>query len=146
MYRIRRALDTPLRVFLAKALIMPIIDMYSVIYASAARANIHRLDTAYNDLMRSVCGARRSEHIRITDLYQITALEALSVRRDRALAQLMINIVSGKTVSVMWRWCVHQAHQYNTRTQNYIVPKHRTNVGAHRVCIRGLKLLNTRNS
>ena len=59
------------RLYLVKALILPIINLYDFIYSSAASSCLRRLDVAYNDLMRVILGIRRSVHMRIDDLHKL---------------------------------------------------------------------------
>jgi hypothetical protein len=70
--------DRNFRLDIVKALILPVINLYDFIYASASPSNLRRLDVAYNDLMRAVLGMRRSIHCRIEELHKLTTLQKLA--------------------------------------------------------------------
>jgi hypothetical protein len=75
--RLRCTFSPALRAHLSKVFIIPIIDLCSIIYASANVCSLRRLDVAYNDLMRTIAGTRRSDHISVYSLYRMSSLEPL---------------------------------------------------------------------
>jgi hypothetical protein len=141
LFRLKCALSISLKIFLAKTLILPIIDLHSFVYGTATSADLHRLDVAYNDLIRCILGKRRSERIHVSDLYRLTNMEALEQRRNVALKRFMSKVVNEQIYSKM-RLCCVKHNSYATRSNTYVIPRCSTNIGSHRVCVRGLKLLN----
>jgi hypothetical protein len=142
LWRLAHLFDFHTRQYLVKALILPIINLYDFIYASASVACLHRLDVAYNDLMRAVLGIRRSVHFHIIDLHRLTKLDKLSDRRRQSLYKFMDGVVQEKLYSRLRMDCVRRITLHDTRFQGYIVPRFSTNIGQQRVVVRGLKLLN----
>jgi hypothetical protein len=141
--RLRCAFDPVLRAYLAKTLILPVIDLYDFIYCSTWSVNLHHLDVAYNNLMRTITGVRRSEHVAITDLCRRCGFELLQVRRDRALTTFMRKVVSGNVCSTLNLQCVRGNSLHDTRSRDrYVIPKSTTSVGSRRILVRGLKMLN----
>jgi hypothetical protein len=141
--RLKGVFDLSLRIYLTKTLIMPVIDLYDFIYCTGTKSDLRHLDVAYNDLMRTILGIRRSEHMHVTDLYKLTTLNALEERRNLSLARFMASVVNGRLFSTIRSDCIQRLSAYATRSQNtFVIPKIRTNVGSSRICVRGLKLLN----
>ena len=144
--RLKGVFNLSLRIYLTKVLILPVIDLYDFIYCSGTSSDLHRLNVAYNDLMRSVLGIRRSEHMPISDLYKLTTLNALVDRRNCSLLRFMTKVVNDRIFCMFRSDCVRCSTPYATRSQNvFVVPKFSTNVGFNRICVRGLKLLNKSN-
>jgi hypothetical protein len=82
-----------MRLYLVKALVLPVINLYDFIYASASLSCLRRLDVAYNDLMRAILGIRRSVHMRIEDMHTVTGLDRLSDPRQKSLLKFMLNVI-----------------------------------------------------
>jgi hypothetical protein len=141
--RFAHMFDRSMRVYLCKALLFPIINLYDIIYGVASAKCLARLNSAYNSLMRTVAGIHRSQHVRITDLYSMTTFDSLTKRRQTSLYNFMSNVRTGNQYSVLRNSFVKLSHNYATRAfDNYAVPSSRREVGQKRVCVRGLKLLN----
>ena len=146
LFRLRCAFSPTLRAYLAKVFILPIIDLYSIIYAPASMSNLHRLDVVYNDLMRTLAGTRRSDHISINSLYQMSSLEPLRQRRDRLLLTFIHKVLNSDVYSMLGSQCIPCPRMYDTRSQNqYLIPWYNTNFGSHRILVRGLRLFNRVN-
>jgi hypothetical protein len=145
--RLRCAFDPTLRAYLAKVFILPIIDLYSVIYASSTASCLRRLDVVYNDLMRTITGVHRSDRINIDRLYQMSSLEPLCERRDRLLLSFMLKLSNRDVHSMLQAQCVPFSKTHDTRSRNqYVVPRYSTNFGFNRILVRGLRLLNRTSS
>ena len=140
--RLAHIFDRHTRLHLVKALIFPVINLYDFIYASASASCLHRLDVAYNDLMRVILGVRRSVHFRIADLHKLTAFDKLSDRRQKSLYKFMHDVVDERIQSQLRLHCTKTARVHSTRSQGYIIPRFKTNVGRQGIVIRGLRLLN----
>jgi hypothetical protein len=95
-----------MRLYLVKALILPIINLHDFSYASASSSHLHRLDVVYNDLMRVVLGVRRSAHFHIADLHKLTNLDKLSDRRQLSLYKFMEGVVQETIRSELRLCCV----------------------------------------
>jgi hypothetical protein len=145
--RLRCSSNPNLRAYLAKVFILPVIDLYDFIYCTASSGNLQRLNVAYNDLMRTIIGASRSEHISIVDLCRRSTLDLLSARSDRALLTFMNKVVSGDACSMLRSQCIPRRNVHGTRSRNiYAIPKFYTNVGSHRILVRCLKMLSHTNN
>ena len=141
--RIPFLFDTNTRIYLAKTLVLLIINMYDFIYGSSATRTLRYLDTAYNDLMRSILGFRRSQHVRIIDMYNMISFDPLAERRNKSLLKFMKNVESGQLYSSISMLFVKPTHRYATRVHDYyVIPNCKTNLGKRRVSVRGLALLN----
>jgi hypothetical protein len=139
------SLTATLRAYLCKTLIFPIIALYDIVYGMACTRSLRLLDTAYNDLMRSVLGLRRSQHFRISDMHKLTSFEPLNTRRTKALFKFMSDVIAARTFSKINRLLINSNHSHDTRMSNqYLIPVSRTSLGDQRVSVRGLKLLNLR--
>jgi hypothetical protein len=79
LVRFTHLFDRYMRQYLVKALILPVINLYSFIYASANSACLRRLDVAYNDLMRAILGVRRSVHFTVASLHSATNMYGQTV-------------------------------------------------------------------
>ena len=144
--RLSHLLDRYTREYLVKVLILPVINLYDFIYAAASFSCLHRLDVAYNDLMRAVVGIRRSVHFRIADLHRLTNLDKLSDRRQQSLHKFMLDVVEERTYSMIRLCCTKGGRSYSMRSQSYIIPRFSTNVGRQRIAVRGVKVLNQQSS
>jgi hypothetical protein len=142
LIRLAYLFDRYTRQYLVKSLTLPIINLYDFIYASATSSCLHRLDVAYNDLMRVILGVRRSAHIRVDDLHKLTLLDKLCYRRQLSLQKFMQSVVDEKIHSGLRLFCVKHIRSYSTRLQGYIIPRFNTEVGRQRILVRSLKLLN----
>ena len=131
-----------MRHYLAKTLILPIIDLYDFIYGTAMCMSLHHLNVAYNDLMRSVVGVRRTTHMRISELRELTGFDELAVRRNNSLLKFITGVVNQTVFSHIHLQCIHLQHGYSMRSRRYVVPRFSSNVGKLRISVRGLKLLN----
>jgi hypothetical protein len=139
--------DLTTRIYLAKTFIFPIINLYDVIYGAAPAKTIHHLDIAYNDLMRSTLGLKRSQHVRLADMYALTSFEPLRVRRNNSLLNFVENVESSRIFSMTRTLFVKARHDYDTRSRNqYVIPVSRTATGQQRIVVRGLKLLNAQRN
>jgi hypothetical protein len=134
--------DRHTRQYLAKALVLPVINMYDFIYAAATSSALHRLDVRYNDLKRVILGIRRSVHFCIADLHKLTGLDKLSDRRRKSLLKFMQDVTEEKLYSRLCLSCHKTVCTYQTRFHGYMIPRFKTNVGRQRIAVRGLKLLN----
>ena len=144
--RLAHLFDRHMREYLVKALVVPIINLYDFIYAAASSSSLHRLDVAYNDLMRIIVGVRRSTHLRIADLHKLTNLDKLSERRQKSLLKFMHNVVEERVYSKLRLYVVKSDRTYSLRSQGYTVPRYNTNVGLQRIAVRGLSVLNQQSS
>jgi hypothetical protein len=135
--------DTPTRIYVTKALVFPIINLYDFIYSVASSLHLRRLDTAYNDLMRVILGVRKSQHVRLTDMYRLTSFDELSIRRQQSHLKFMMN-VKNETVFSRLRMCfITACHSYPTRSRELYKIQHcNTKFGQDRISVRGLQLLN----
>jgi hypothetical protein len=141
--KLRGALTVSIRIYLTKVLILPIINLYNFIYCTGYATDLHHLDVAYNDLMRTILGYRRSEHIPISRLHTLTSLKSLVEYRNYSLLSFIAKIANNDVFSMMWSDCIRVRSTYAFRTQNrFVIPKYHTSFGMRRVCVRGLKLLN----
>ena len=140
--RLSHLFDFRTRQYLVKALVFPIINLYDFIYAAAAPACLQRLDVAYNDLMRVILSVRRSQHVSVVNLHNLTTFDKLSERRQRSLHKFMIDVVEERIYARLRLQCIKRPQMYSTRMHNYIVPRYNTNVGRQRIVVRGLRLLN----
>jgi hypothetical protein len=143
--RLRFAFSREIRLHLTKTLIMPVIDLYDFIYGVADNSNLHHLEVAFNDLMRSIVGVRRSARMRISDLLHLTGFDDLRVRRERSLRKFITNVITEVQYSNIRSECISNKnrHDYFFRNDCYIVPKYVTKFGRRRICVRGLQLLNS---
>jgi hypothetical protein len=114
---------------LVKALILPVVNLYDLIYAPASGTCLHRPGVAYNDLMRALLGIRRAVHFHITELHRLTKLDKLSGRRQQSLHKFMDYVVQEKLYSRLRTDCVRRLTSDDTRFQGYIVPRFSTNIG-----------------
>lgn len=143
LFRLRYLFDVPMRIYLAKTFVFPIINLYDFIYGAANGKQLRHLNTAYNDLMRSVLGVRKSYHLRVLDMYELTGFEPLTVRRQKSLLKFMNDVNSEKVFSKLRSCFISSRHSYSTRHYHcYQIPKCNTQVGCHSISVRGLKLLN----
>jgi hypothetical protein len=138
-------LNEGIRLQVVKALVMPIIDLYDFIYAAASVTALHKLDVAYNDVMRGILGIRRSEHFRILELHKLTKLDKLADRRQYSLLKFMINVTEEHLHSRIRSSCYRSNHSYSTRCHNYIIPRFKSRIARLRVTVRGLKAMNERS-
>ena len=135
--------DTNMRIYLAKTFVLPIINMYDFIYGAASSQTLRHLDIAYNDLMRSVLGFRRMQHVRVADMYDMASFDPLLERRNTSLLKFMKHVESGQLYSTIRLLLVKASHHYATRAHDhYVIPISNSNVGQRRVSVRGLTLLN----
>jgi hypothetical protein len=135
--------DTSLRIYLAKVLVFPVINLYDFIYGTAPSKYLRLLDTSYNDLIRSILGLRRSQHYKITDMYAMTSFDSLDVRRWSSLLKFMLDVKSDRQYSKLRTCFVKASHTHETRAhENYVIPRCRTLTGRQRISVRGLSLLN----
>jgi hypothetical protein len=109
-----------MRVYLATTLAIPIIDLYDFIYGTAGITRLRHLDVAYNDLMRSVVGVRRSARMHIVDLCAQTGFNEVSVRRDRSQLILMTNVTNETTYSHIRQHCVKSRREHSLRVNRCI--------------------------
>ena len=143
LWKFNGAFDAKLRNHLAKTLILPVISLYDFIYSTANIRDLHYLDVAYNDLMRSVLGFRRSAHVPIKELHSLTSFSTLEDNRNHSLVSFITKIVNDRMFSTFRSDCVRRIPTYDTRSNaKFVVPKYYTSVGARRICVRGLKLFN----
>ena len=142
LYRLGYIFDRNYRLDIVKALILPIINLYDFIYASASSSSLHRLNVAYNDLMRAILGIKRSVHFRVEELHNLTTLQKLADRRRQSLLKFMLNVVQDTIHSQLRLCCTRRKCLYSTRSRGYIIPRFNTEVGRQRIAVRGLKLLN----
>ena len=141
---LRLYFDVNTRIYLTKAFILSVIDLYDIIYRAAASTTLRYLDTAYNDLMRSILGYTRVQHVRIVDMYKLTSLEPLSDRANRALLKFMNQVELKRIHSDVQSLLKKVDHRYGTRLHNYFVtPVSHTKFGMQKVSTRGIKLLNS---
>ena len=145
LIRLSHLFDRYTRLYLVKALLLPIINLYDFIYDSAKLTNLHALDVAYNNIIRVILGIRKSAHFRVADLHTLTNQDKLSDRRQKSLLKFMHNIVEGKTHSRLRQFCVKGIRTHVTRSRGYTIPRFKTNIGRQRIVVRGLKLLNVDN-
>jgi hypothetical protein len=132
-----------LRNYLAKTSILPVIALYDFIHCTAKAGDLHNLGVAYNDLMKSILGFRRSEHITIKELHSLTSFDTLENTRNHSLVSLITKIVNDGIFSIFRSDCVRHVSVYDARSNTqFEIPKCCTNVGARRICVRGLKLYN----
>jgi hypothetical protein len=128
---------------------LPEIDINSILqlmlgWVHMGSGSVWVLQNSFNGLMRTVAGIRRSQHVRITDLYSMTTFDPLTKRRQTSpLYNFMSDVRTGNQYSVLRNSFVKLRHNYATRAfDNYVVPMSRRDVGHKRVCVRGLRLLN----
>jgi hypothetical protein len=127
-----------------RALLFPVIGLYDFIYDVARSDHLSRLNVAYNNLMRSVLGIRRSQHVRISDMYRLCALDPLVTRRQTSLYNFMADVRAERQYSEIRLLFAKAGHTYATRhCDQYVVPSSRTASGLKRVSVRGLKLINS---
>ena len=145
--RLRLLFDMPTRLYLSKTFVFPVINLYDVIYGVAPARTLRRLDIAYNDLMRSALGVRRSQHVRLADMYSFTSFEPLQLRRRNSLLKFIRDVESSRLYSKIRMLFVNVNHRYSTRTHNrYVIPVSHTTIGEQRISVRGMKLLNADRS
>ena len=144
--RLAHLFDRYTRQYLVKTLILPVINLYDFIYASASSSCLHRLDVAYNDLMRVILGIRRSVHFRVDDLYKLTSFDRLSDRRQQSLHKFMLDVVEERIQCRLRVYCMKRTSLYSTRSQGYVIPRFASEVGRQRIVVRGLKLLNQQSN
>jgi hypothetical protein len=142
LFRLSYLFDRYMRQCLVKALVLPVINLYDLIYASASSYRLRQLDVAYNNLMRVILGIRRSDHFRIADMHNLTTLDRLSDRRSQSLSKFMLDVVDNKLYAVLRRDCIKGNCHYSMRSHNYVLPRFNTEVGRQRLLVRGLKLPN----
>ena len=141
--RFSHLFDRSLRIYLCKAILFPIVNLYDFIYGVASVKCLRHLNSAYNQLMRTVVGIRRSEHVKIADLCRISTFEPLSTRRRVSLLKFMSDVESESQYCKIRHRFIKARHNYGTRSyDNYIIPSSRTALGQLRVSVRGLRLLN----
>jgi hypothetical protein len=100
MCRLKGGFDLSLRIYLAKVLILPVIDLYDLNYFAGTSRDLLHLDVAYNDLMRCVLGIRRSERVPVTELYKLATLNSLYDRGRCSLVRFMTKVVNNRIHSV----------------------------------------------
>jgi hypothetical protein len=131
-------LDRNIRIYLTKTFVFPIINMYDFLYGTAASRTLRYLDIAYNDLMRSILGFRRTQHVRVTDMYNMTSFDPLVERRNKCLLQFMKRVKSAQLRSDIRVLLVKATHNYTSRAHDhYVIPKSSTNFRQRRVSVRG---------
>jgi hypothetical protein len=136
--------DRTLRVYLCKTLIFPVVNLYDIIYGAANSKYLSQLNVAYNDLMRTVLGLRRREHVKISDMHKLTGFEPLAIRRNSSLLKFMNDVKCDSLFSKIRSSLRKVCHAYGTRSGNsYIIPTSRTSLGKLRIAVRGLTLLNS---
>jgi hypothetical protein len=134
--------DRSLRVCLCKSLIFPIISQYDYIYASAPRKYLNHLNTAYNQLTRTVLGLKRSQHVTVKEMYALSSFVPLATRRHESLL-IMYDVKSGRQFRAIRTVFTKMCHSYATHNcDNYVIPKSSTSIGRERISVRGLALLN----
>jgi hypothetical protein len=117
--------------------------MYDFIYAVAPSKYLTQLNSAYNQLMRTVLGVRKAEHIKISELYSMTKFTPLANCRQASLYNFMVNVEDGHWYSMIKSNFVKATHIYSTRSsEKYVIPVCRTAKGEFRISVRGLRLLN----
>ena len=141
LIRLAHLFSRSIRQDIVKALVLPVINLYDFIYASASTSYLHRLDIAYNDLMRVILGIRRSVHFRVADLHKATSLDRLSDRRQKSLCKFMQEVVEERIHSRLRQYCLKRSYSYSMRSCSYVIPRFSTNIGRQRIVVRGLKLL-----
>ena len=136
--------DRAMRIHLCKSLLFPVIDLYDIIYDVARSDHLGRLNVAYNDLMRTVLGIRRSAHIRVSDMYKLCSFDPLPKRRQASLLKFMNDVRTERQYSEIRLLFTKVCHTYATRhCDEYVIPKSRTGTGQKRVSVHGLNLLNS---
>ena len=141
--RIRCMLNVDISMTLIKALVLPLLDLYDVIYATACDSVLKSLDVCFNDLLRIVLRLDRRVHFPIDALYDSVHLRNLNDRRNVSLKFLMIRICSG---SIFCKCCLNwrkRSHRYDSRSKD-LFEKHwpRTNFGRCMIAYRGINLYN----
>jgi hypothetical protein len=135
--------DRRLRIYLCKALIFPVISMYDFVYSVAPSKYLTHLNTAYNQLMRTVLGFRQSERIRINDMYTLSGFEPLTDRRQASLLKFMHDVKCERHFSKIRTSLLKMSCAYEMRSSGkYVIPSSRTSLGQLRISVRGLRLLN----
>jgi hypothetical protein len=136
--------DRSMRIYLSKVLIFPVISLYDFIYGATSTKYLVRLNTAYNQLMRTVLGIRRSEHVRIDDMYKMCGFEPLATRRRASLLKFMDDVKCERLFSNIRARVAKVSHAYSMRSHGaYVIPNSRTTLGQQRISVRGLALLNS---
>ena len=88
--RLSYLFDRSMRNYIARTLIFPIIIMYDFIYASASSAILHRLDVAYNDLMRIVELVYEGQHMYALKNYTGSLPSIICLIAEKISAKAMI--------------------------------------------------------
>ena len=97
--RLAYLFNRSVRICICRSLVFPIISVYDFIYGVASMKYLSHLDTAYNDLMRAILGLRRSQHVRIAEMYNLTSFEPLAARRRTSLLKFMNDVKSERLYS-----------------------------------------------
>jgi hypothetical protein len=139
--RFSGAFDRRMRLYLAAVLAVPIVGLYDFIYGATSATNLRHPDVAYNDLMRSIAGARRCIRTHTVDLYAQTGFDESSVRRDRSLVKFIVSVINESMCSRIPSPCVKSHHGHSLRINWYILFGYATSIEKQRITVKGLNCL-----
>ncbi len=138
--KIRKVLDQSTALSLYKSLVLPQLDYCDIVYMSATKENLNRLQMLQNSACRTILLATNDAHI--DDMHNTLGLLTLQHRRDLHMSfachkSVYFNGFSSLSSFYVPVLQVHGRHTRYADSNKMVVPRAKTNLGQKAFSIRG---------